>query len=204
MPDHYDRLHHFISDGVWDAGPLEEELAIQAERMIGGPKAVLVVDDTALPKKGGQSVGVAPQYASALGKTANCQLLVSLTLASREVPVTVGLKLFLPESWTNAPERMAKARVPKDRQRALTKPEIAIEEIDRLISAGVRFGMVLADSGHGYVAGGQDQGGSLALAGAEGAEDVGRGGALVVRRRGARPPPRPAPGDLKFFCPTRA
>lgn len=149
MPDRYDRLHHFISDGVWDAGPLEEELAIQAQRMVGGPEAVLVVDDTALPKKGDHSVGVAPQYASALGKTANCQSLVSVTLASREVPVTVGLKLFLPESWTSAPERMAKARVPKDRQRALTKPEIAIEEIDRLMSAGVRFGMVLADSGYG-------------------------------------------------------
>jgi SRSO17 transposase len=149
MPDHYDRLHHFISDAVWDADPLEEELAIQAERMVGGPEAVLVIDDTALPKKGDHSVGVAPQYASALGKTANCQSLVSVTLASREVPVTVGLKLFLPESWTSAPERMMKARVPKERQRALTKPEIAIDEIDRLIKVGVRFGMVLADSGYG-------------------------------------------------------
>ena len=149
MPDHYDRLHHFISDGVWDAGPLEEELAIQAERMVGGPEAVLIVDDTALPKKGDHSVGVAPQYASALGKTANCQSLVSVTLASREVPVTVGLKLFLPESWTSDPVRMAKARVPKERQRALTKPEIAIEEIDRLMAAGVRFATVLADSGYG-------------------------------------------------------
>ncbi len=51
-PDRYDRLHHFISSGVWDAGPLEEELARQADRMVGGPDAVLVIDDTALPKKG--------------------------------------------------------------------------------------------------------------------------------------------------------
>jgi SRSO17 transposase len=53
-------------------------------------------------------------------------------LASREVPVMVGLRLFLPESWTDDPERMARARVPKDRQTALTKPEIAIAEIDRV------------------------------------------------------------------------
>jgi SRSO17 transposase len=53
-----------------------------------------------LPKKGSHSVGVAPQYASALGKTANCQTLVSLTLARDEVPVMIGLRLFLPESWT--------------------------------------------------------------------------------------------------------
>ena len=80
-PGDYDQLHHFVSSGVWDAAPLEEELARQADGLVGGPDAVLVIDDTALPKKGPHSVGVAPQYASALGKNANCQTLVSLTLA---------------------------------------------------------------------------------------------------------------------------
>ena len=69
-PGDYDQLHHFVSSGVWDAAPLEEELARQADALVGGPDAVLVVDDTALPKKGEHSVGVAPQYASALGKNA--------------------------------------------------------------------------------------------------------------------------------------
>jgi len=145
----YDRLHHFIASGVWDAGPLEKVLLAEADRMVGGDAAWLIVDDTALPKKGRHSVGVAPQYASSLGKTANCQSLVSVTLASREVPVMVGLRLFLPESWTDDPERMARAGVPEDRQTAPTKPEIAIEEIDRVIASGVRFGCVLADSGYG-------------------------------------------------------
>ena len=63
--------------------------------------------------------------------------------------VMVGLRLFLPESWTDDRERMARARVPDDRQTALTKPEIAIEEIDRVIASGARFGCVLADSGYG-------------------------------------------------------
>src|SRR3984957_4364261 len=129
----YDQLHHFIASGVWDSAPLENALLAEADRMVGGADAWLIVDDTALPKKGEHSVGVAPQYASSLGKTANCQSLVSLTLASREVPVMVGLRLFLPESWTDDPERMARARVPEDRRTALTKPEIAIEEIDRVI-----------------------------------------------------------------------
>ncbi len=145
----YDQLHHFIAGGVWDAAPLEEALLAEADRMVGGVNAWLIVDDTALPKKGEHSVGVAPQYASSLGKTANCQSLVSLTLASREVPVMVGLRLFLPENWTDDPERMARARVPENRQTALTKPEIAIEEIDRVIASGARFGCVLADSGYG-------------------------------------------------------
>ncbi len=136
----YDQLHHFIASGVWDAGPLEKALLAEADRMVGGADAWLIVDDTALPTKGSHSVGVAPQYASSLGKTANCQSLVSLTLASREVPVTVRLRLFLPESWTSDPERMAQARIPEDRQAARSKPEIAIEEIDRVIASGLRFG----------------------------------------------------------------
>ena len=101
-------------------------MLVEADKLVGVEDAWLIIDDTALPKKGQNSVGVAPQYASALGKTANCQSLVSVTLASREVPVMVGVRLFLPESWTDDPNRMARARVPQDRQAARTKPEIAI------------------------------------------------------------------------------
>src|SRR5947207_1523589 len=82
-----------------DATPVETELLVQADRLVGGSDAVLVIDDTAIPKKGKHSVGVAAQYASALGKTANCQTLVSLTLARGEVPGMLALRLFLPDSW---------------------------------------------------------------------------------------------------------
>ena len=68
----YDQLHHFIAAGVWDSTPLAETLLHEADRLVGGRDAVLVVDDTALPKKGTHSVGVAPQYATSLGKNANC------------------------------------------------------------------------------------------------------------------------------------
>ena len=62
-PGDYDQLHHFVAAGVWDAAPLETELLIQADRLVGGSDAVLVIDDTAMPKKGTHSVGVAAQYA---------------------------------------------------------------------------------------------------------------------------------------------
>jgi SRSO17 transposase len=120
--------------------------------MIGGADAVLVVGDTALPKKGTHSVGVAPQYASALGKNANCQTLVSLTVARDDVPVVAGLRLFLPESWTSDPARMKRAGVPDAFQKPRTKPEIALTEIDRLMEAGVGFATVLADAGYGLSA----------------------------------------------------
>ena len=139
-PGDYDRLHHFVSDGVWDEGPLEFELAIEADKRVGGADAFLVIDDTALPKKGTHSVGVGPQYASALGKTANCQTLVSLTLARVEVPVMVGLRLFLPETWIDDAVRLGRAGVPAGYRSIGPKSEIALAELDRLIAAGVRFG----------------------------------------------------------------
>lgn len=148
----YDRLHHFIGAGLWDSAPLEATLWQQADELVGGSKAWLIIDDTALPKKGKASVGVAPQYATALGKNANCQTLVSMTLASGEVPVMLSLRLFLPESWTSDAPRMTKAGVPELFQSYRTKPEIAIEEIDRALAAGVRFGCVLADAGYGLSA----------------------------------------------------
>ncbi|MBB3571736.1 SRSO17 transposase [Rhizobium sp. BK491] len=121
----YDQLHHFVASGVWDAAPLEAALLAEADRQVGANDAWLIVDDTALPKKGSHSVGVAAQYASVLGKNANCQTLVSLTLASGEVPVMVGLRLFLPESWTSNPARLDRAGVPDDHRAYSTKPDIA-------------------------------------------------------------------------------
>src|ERR687897_3628329 len=93
------QLHHFVSASPWLTAPLEEELVKSADRLVGGQDAVLVVDDTALVKQGRHSVGVKRQYCGQLGKRANCQALVSLTLARAEVPVCVGLHLFLPEDW---------------------------------------------------------------------------------------------------------
>ena len=148
-PGDYDQLHHFVAAGVWDAAPLEKELLVQADKLVGGSDTVLVIDDTAVPKKGKHSVGVASQNASALGKNANCQTLVSLTLARDEVPVMVALRLFLPESWTGDLARLKRAGVPVEYRTARTKPEIALAEIDHVTAAGVRFGCVLADAGYG-------------------------------------------------------
>ena len=145
----YDQLHHFVVSGEWNTTPLERELLVQADRLVGGSDAVLVIDDTAIPKKGRHSVGVAAQYASALGKTANCQTLVSLTLARGEVPLMLALRLFLPEGWTSDRERLKRAGVPVDYWAARTKSEIALAELDRATAAGVRFGCVLADAGYG-------------------------------------------------------
>ena len=145
----HDPLHHFISSPAWDDAPLWRVLAEQVDRQVGGAGAVLVVDDSGLPKKGALSVGVARQYCGELGKVANSQVLVTLTLARGEVPLPVGLRLFLPTAWTEDAERCDEAGVAEAARTAQTKPEIALAEIDRVRAAGLRFSCVLADGGFG-------------------------------------------------------
>ena len=145
----HDQLQHFVASPVWDDAPLWTVLAQQADRLVGGAGAYLVIDDTALPKKGTLSVGVARQYCGQLGKRANCQSLVSLTLAAGEVPVPVGLRLFLPDEWVGNTERCVRAGVPEAEVAARAKGEVALAELDRVRAAGARFGCVLADAGYG-------------------------------------------------------
>ena len=151
-PADYDQLHHFVAVGPWEEAPLDAELLAQANRLVGGPDAILVIDDTALLKKGTHSVGVASQYAGVVGKNANCQSLVSLTLAKDEVPVPIVLRLFLPDTWIQDPERLQHAGVPEAFRTQRSKPEIALDELERVMQAGVSFGAVVMDAGYGMSA----------------------------------------------------
>src|SRR3954471_9997334 len=135
----HDQLHHFISSRAWDDAPLWRVLAEQVDRQIGGEDAVLVIDDSGLPKKGELSVGVARQYCGELGKVANCQVLVTLTLACGAVPLPVGLRLFLPAAWTDDAERCDAAGVPAAARTAQSKPAIALAAIGRVRAAGALF-----------------------------------------------------------------
>src|SRR5215203_6192279 len=145
------QLHHFISTSPWATEPLEAELVQAADRLLGGQDAVLVIDDTALVKQGRHSVGVARQYCGQLGKKANCQALVSLTLARAEVPVCVALRLFLPRAWAEDAARRMRAGVP---EAILSRPkwQIALDELDRIVATGASFGCVLADAEYGKAA----------------------------------------------------
>jgi SRSO17 transposase len=150
-PGDTQQLHHFVSASPWATAPLEEELVRAADRLVGSPDAVLVIDDTALVKQGRHSVGVKRQYCGQLGKRANCQSLVSLTLARAEVPLGVGLRLFLPKDWCDDGERRAAVGVPE----AITyrpKWKVALDEVDRVLTSGARFGCVLADAEYGKAA----------------------------------------------------
>jgi SRSO17 transposase len=150
-PEDKEQLHHFVATSGWEMCEQERVLLGKAEALVGGRAAHLIVDDTALVKKGKHSVGVAHQYCGQLGKSANCQALVSVTLARDEVPVPVALRLYLPEAWTKDGARRNRCGVPET---LVFRPKwkIALDEVARVVEAGITFGDVLADAGYGACA----------------------------------------------------
>jgi SRSO17 transposase len=130
-PGHEQELRHFVNESAWDDLAVEQVLWDKADAMLGGEDSFIIVDDTGLPKKGTESVGVTHQYCGALGKQANCQCLVSMTLAKNDVPMPVALRLYLPEAWAADAKRRAKVGVPED---LVFRPKwrIALDELRRL------------------------------------------------------------------------
>jgi SRSO17 transposase len=143
-------LLHFVSQSAWsDEAMLAKvrELVTPALAAHGGVEA-WIVDDTGFQKKGSHSVGVARQYCGRLGKTDNCQIAVSLSIANHQMSLPIAYRLYLPEAWANDRERRAKAHVPEDVE-FRTKPEIALSQIEAALRAGVAPGVVLADAAYG-------------------------------------------------------
>lgn len=107
-----------------------------------------IIDDTGFPKKGKHSVGVARQYCGVLGKQDNCQVAVSISLATEQASVPVAYRLYLPKEWAENPERRQKAGVPADIGFA-TKNDIALQQLEALLDEGAPKYCVLADAGYG-------------------------------------------------------
>lgn len=143
-------LHHFVASSPWDDGEVlrvAREYALELlERQapIGG----WVIDETSFPKKGRHSVGVARQYCGTLGKEANCQVAVSVSLANRSLSVPAGWRLYLPKEWAADADRRARAGVPPELV-FLKKWQIALELIHDLLRDDVPRAPVIADSAYG-------------------------------------------------------
>jgi SRSO17 transposase len=148
-----ERLQHLLTDADWKPGVLDEARVRQLVAKTP-PDGILVLDDTSFPKQGTQSVGVQPQYCGALGKRANCQVVVSAQYVADEPdsrtplhwPITA--RLYLPESWTTDPERRKRAHIPET-VTFQTKPQLALSLLDRATGWKVPFRFVVADAGYG-------------------------------------------------------
>src|SRR6266699_2212780 len=149
-----ERLQHLLTDAAWEAQALDEA-RVKHLLAIHPPHAgVLVFDDTGLPKKGSESVGVAAQYSGTLGKIGNCQVVVSAEYladdpaSSTPFHFPISAQLFLPESWIQDAQRRKQARIPEQISQH-TKPEIALGILDRARQWGVPIGIVVVDAGYG-------------------------------------------------------
>jgi len=143
-------MHHFVADAPWDTTAVlrvarEWVLAPMARH---GPVAAWIVDDTAFPKKGQHSVGVARQYCGALGKQENCQVAVSVSVANEAVSLPVAYQLYLPESWAHDRRRRRAVGVP-DSVPFQPKWQIALSQVRALQAEGVPRAPVVADAGYG-------------------------------------------------------
>src|SRR5919199_4235825 len=143
-------LHHFVAKAAWDDdAPLEAVRAYALPALQErGPIRAWLVDDTGLPKKGRLSVGVARQYCGQVGKRENCQVAVTLSVATEAASLPVAYRLYLPEAWAGDPARRAMAGVPEEVAFA-TKPAIALDQIGRALADGVPPGVVVTDAAYG-------------------------------------------------------
>jgi SRSO17 transposase len=143
-------LHHVVAKAEWDDAALlravRERVLPAIERH--GPVRYWMVDDTAFPKQGQHSVGVARQYCGQLGKQENCQVAVSLSVANDRASLPVAYRLYLPEVWAADAERRAKVGVP-EATGFETKTAIALGQLRQARDEGVPPGIVLGDAGYG-------------------------------------------------------
>jgi SRSO17 transposase len=143
-------LHHFVAKAARDDAALLAAVRAYALPALleRGPIRAWLVDDTGLPKKGKLSVGVARQYCGQLGKRDNCQVAVTLSVATEQASLPIAYRLYLPEAWASDPARRALAGVPGEVE-FRTKPAIALEQIGQALAAGVPTGVVVTDAGYG-------------------------------------------------------
>ncbi len=143
-------LHHVVADAAWSDEALLDCTRDYALAAMTRTSAVVawIVDDTGLPKKGTHSVGVARQYCGQTGKQDNCQVAVSLSVATWVASLPVAYRLYLPEIWANDSQLRQQAKIPN----AIvfqTKLEIALGQIRQAIADGIPRGTVLVDPAYG-------------------------------------------------------
>jgi SRSO17 transposase len=146
----HQKLLHFVGEAKWS----DERVLAKVREMVvpaierHGPIEAWIIDDTAFPKQGTHSVGVHHQYCGQLGKQANCQVVVTLSIANHHASLPIAYRLYLPQAWAKDAGRRAKAHVPKA-IRFKTKPQIALEQLGAACAAGITRGVVLFDASYG-------------------------------------------------------
>jgi SRSO17 transposase len=146
----HQKLLHFVANAPWLDAPV---LAKVREMVLPAlerhePIEAWIIDDTSFPKYGSHSVGLRHQYCGQLGKQANCQVAVTLSIANHHASLPIAYRLYLPKAWAEDTDRRKKAGIPKAVS-FRTKWQIALEQIRGACAAGVPRGAVLMDADYG-------------------------------------------------------
>jgi SRSO17 transposase len=146
----HQKLLHFVANSEWS----DEQMLAKVRELVTpsltrqGAIEAWIIDDTSFPKKGQHSAGVHHQYCGQLGKQANCQVAVTLSIANHHGSLPIAYRLYLPRAWTDDRARRAEAHVPRS-IRFKTKPQLALEQIRAAVQANVAPATVLMDAGYG-------------------------------------------------------
>lgn len=145
----YQSLQHFTSHSPWDHRPVMDQVALDADHLLGGsPESCLIIDESSQSKKGKKSVGVARQWCGRLGKVDNCQTGVYGSLVHDTAATIIDCRLYLPKEWADDRKRCKAAGVPED-VTFKTKSELALDIVHHARSIGVQYAWVGADGGYG-------------------------------------------------------
>jgi len=143
-------FQHFLSASSWDERSLLDQVALEADSLLGGGKhCALLLDESGFTKKGLCSVGVARQYNGRQGKIDNCQVGVFAALNCKNRVTLIDKRLYLPTSWTDDPSRCEGVGIPESQRIFKTKPELALEMVRYNRRLGVRFAWVGFDGLYG-------------------------------------------------------
>lgn len=143
-------LQHFISNSFWNDQAVMDQVALEANRQLGGHAGTaLLIDEAAITKKGEHSVGVARQWNGRLGKVDNCQVGVFAALSLGARVTLIDKRLYLPQKWIDDPERCKDAKILKHQQTLKTKAALALEMVRHQRRLGVKFAWVGGDGGYG-------------------------------------------------------
>ena len=141
-------IQRVLDRSVWDADAARDDLRAYVVEALGDPAGVLVVDETGFLKQGTKSAGVKRQYSGTAGRIENCQIGVFLAYASSKGRAAIDRTLYLPQEWTDDPDRRAVAGIPPD-VAFRTKPQLATAMLQRALAAGVPAAWVTADEVYG-------------------------------------------------------
>jgi SRSO17 transposase len=143
-------LQQFVNQSPWDEQPVCQRYRRVMAESLASPQGIFIIDDTGYPKQGKHSVGVQHQYCGQLGKKANCQVAVTVHYVSPKGHFPAALRLYVPQSWTSTPERLAQAGVPEPYRQARTKGQIALALLDQVRAEKLLPGdVVITDAGYG-------------------------------------------------------